>query len=82
MSFDSVAENKAFAEKFHFPFRLLSDPDRKIGLRYHATAPGETKGAKRITYLIGPGGTIARAFEKVDAGIHPAEVLAAIDETP
>jgi peroxiredoxin Q/BCP len=79
ISFDTVEENRAFAEKFGFPYPLLSDTDRKIGLQYHATSPGETKGARRISYLIDREGAIARAYEKVDAGAHPAQVLADID---
>lgn len=81
VSFDTVDENRAFAEKFDFPYRLLSDTDRKIGLAYHATSPGETKGARRISYLIDREGTIERAYENVDAAAHPAQVLADIDAT-
>lgn len=79
MSFDSVEKNRAFAEKYAFPYRLLSDPDRKIGLAYHATSPGETRGAKRISYLIDPQGNIARAYTVTDTAAHAAQVLADID---
>jgi len=35
-SFDNVEDNRKFAEKFKFPFPLLCDTDRKIGLAYGA----------------------------------------------
>ena len=33
-SFDTVEEQKAFAEKESLPFRLLADPDRSVGQDY------------------------------------------------
>ncbi len=76
VSFDTVKENRAFAEKYHFPFLLLSDPDREIGLAYHAAQDPDQASADRITYLIDPEGRIARAYAKVDVKSHPEEVLA------
>ena len=34
ISFDTVEENRAFAEKFDFPFRLLCDVERSVGMAY------------------------------------------------
>ena len=79
MSFDSVEKNRAFAEKFDFPFLLLSDPDRSIGTAYHAAPESETRGAKRISYLIDPQGLVARAYPKVDVSVHAQELLEALD---
>ncbi len=76
VSFDTVEKNRAFAEKFDFPFLLLSDPDREIGIAYQAAAAPDQRYADRITYVIGPDGRIAHAFAKVDVRTHPAEVLA------
>jgi len=67
--------NAAFAEKFSFNFPLLCDTDRKIGLAYHATEDPKAGNAKRISYVIGPDGTILEAHAKVDARAHPAQVL-------
>jgi peroxiredoxin Q/BCP len=36
VSFDSVEENRAFTEKCDFPYALLCDTDRAIGLAYSA----------------------------------------------
>lgn len=78
VSFDPPEENRAFAEKFEFPFLLLSDPDHEIGLAYHAARDPDQATANRITYLIDPEGKIAKAYAKVDVQTHPAEVLADI----
>ena len=78
MSFDTVEENRAFAEKFSYPYLLLCDTGRDIGMAYGA-ADSPTDGfAKRISYLIGPDGTITESWGKVDVKAHPDEVLAKI----
>ena len=74
MSFDSIAENKAFADKFSFPFKLLCDTDRKLGLAYGAANSAADQYAKRIAYVI-EGGKITRAYDVKSASSHPSEVL-------
>lgn len=74
-SFDTVPENADFAAKFNFPFPLLCDTDRAIGMAYGACAAPSDEYPKRISYVIGPDGIIRHAFPKVDAKTHPAEVL-------
>ena len=77
-SFDTPAENKAFAEGNGFGFRLLSDVDRVAGRAYETVrAPEEQlpEWAKRRTFVIDPSGTIARVYRVKDAGVHAAEVL-------
>ena len=76
VSFDSVAENAAFAQKYAFPFLLLCDTDRTLGLAYGACDNAKAGFAKRISYLIDESGTIMKAYESVNARSHPAEVLA------
>lgn len=79
VSFDTVEENKAFAEKFNFPYPLLSDTTRTMGADYGAADPGATKGnAKRIAYLIGPDGKVAHAWPKASTSTFAADALAAI----
>jgi peroxiredoxin Q/BCP len=75
VSFDTVEENAAFAKKFLFPFPLLCDPDRTMGPAYGACDPPCTGNAKRISYLLDAEGKIVKAYAKVDAQAHPAEVL-------
>jgi thioredoxin-dependent peroxiredoxin len=78
VSFDTVEENRAFAQKFDFPFQLLSDPERRMGLDYHAASDPDQGYADRITYVIGPDGKILHAFEKVNVQTHAADVLAVV----
>ena len=74
-SFDTVQENADFAKKFDFPYRLLCDTERQIGMAYGACDKKQDRSARRISYVIGPDGTIRHAFAKVDAGNHPRELL-------
>jgi len=76
VSFDTVEDNAAFAAKFGFPFTLLCDTDRKVGLAYGACDNAKAAYAERISYMIDEGGTILRAYSQVDPRIHAAEVLA------
>jgi thioredoxin-dependent peroxiredoxin len=75
VSFDKEGENRAFAEKFSFPFPLLCDTDRAIGMAYGACDDSKAEYARRISYLIAPDGTIAVAYGAVKPAAHPAEVL-------
>ena len=76
MSFDTVAENAAFAKKFSFPFPLLCDTTRAVGLAYGACDNTKAGYARRISYLIDEQGKILRAYDAVSPRSHPAEVLA------
>jgi peroxiredoxin Q/BCP len=75
VSYDSVEDNRNFAEKFDFPFDLLSDTDQGLARAYGAFDPGRPEYARRISYVISPEGKIAAAFEKVTPKDHPQEVL-------
>lgn len=75
-SFDDVAGNRAFAEKFGYPFKLLCDVDRAVGTAYGAFDPAQPTWPRRISYLIGPDRTIVKAYAKVSPATHPDEVLA------
>jgi thioredoxin-dependent peroxiredoxin len=73
-----VEENRAFAEKFQYPFPLLCDVDRKIGIAYGACDTPDAEYARRITYVIGPDGKVRQAHPKVSAASHPKELLATL----
>jgi thioredoxin-dependent peroxiredoxin len=75
-SFDDEAANAAFAKKFAFPFALLCDVDRKLGLAYGACDDAKAGYAKRISVLIDERGNVAKFYPKVQPADHPAEVLA------
>jgi thioredoxin-dependent peroxiredoxin len=74
-SFDTVRENAEFATKFKFPYRLLCDTGRQIGMAYGACETPQDRSARRISYVIGPDGTIRHAFPKVDVKTHPQQIL-------
>ena len=66
---DSNDSHMNFSQKHKLPFRLLSDPRKKIASLYDAKG---TFGmyTKRVTYLIGLDGKIERIVEGMGAGPH------------
>ena len=87
LSFDSVPDQKKFADGESFPYSLLADPDKTIGKAYDAQrAEGEQYFEagipRRISYLIDPEGKIHKAYDveadKLDLGGHAEAVLADI----
>ena len=81
VSLDDVESHKAFAENPGLPFPLLADVDGTASTAYgvKTRAFGFTV-AKRQTFLIGPDGTIAKHYEKVNPSEHSKEVLADLRE--
>ncbi|MBW2427124.1 MAG: redoxin domain-containing protein [Deltaproteobacteria bacterium] len=86
-SFDTVEEQKTFAETEGFPYPLLSDPEKTMGAAYDAVRqPGEKYAEagipRRISYLINPEGKIAKAYDVEVDGLdldgHAAAILADI----
>lgn len=82
-SFDTVEEQREFADAEGFPYPLISDPDRAIGRAYQAERGEGADYAdypRRITYLIDPDGMIAETYDMDgrDLDAHAAEVLTAI----
>ena len=80
VSKDSVESHKRFAEKQGLPFKLLSDAETEVQKKYGAwrkkkMAGREYMGTHRMSYLIDPGGKIAKVYEKVKPAEHAAEVL-------
>lgn len=77
ISFDAVEANKAFRDKFDFPYRLLSDFDEHVGMAYETRDSGTEKVsfAKRLAYLIDREGVIRRSYEVSDKAGFAAEVL-------
>ena len=78
-----TASKAKFAKKYALTFPLLADEDHAVADRYGAWQQKSMYGRKymglaRITYLIGPDGTVARRWDSVKPAEHPAEVLAAV----
>ena len=79
VSFDSAADNKAFAEKFSFGYPLLCDTNRAMGLAYGAAdEPGTGGYAQRIGIIIGPDGTLLEVSSTIDCAEFPQQALDAI----
>jgi peroxiredoxin Q/BCP len=75
-SFDDPEKNAAFADKFGYPFPLLTfDKDDDV---FEANDPSDPGWPRRISYLIGPDRRIVKAYASVKPAEHPAEVLATI----
>jgi peroxiredoxin Q/BCP len=73
ISADSEMSHGKFISKYHLPFTLLSDPDKKVIDLYGAK--NEIGGTRRISYLIGPEGVIEKAYTDVKPELHAEEVL-------
>jgi peroxiredoxin Q/BCP len=74
-SFDTAAENRRFAEEEDFPYPLLCDVDRRLGLAYKACASATDAYPRRITYVIGADGRIEQAITTKDPGAQATEIL-------
>lgn len=77
VSLDDVKSHAAFAAKYHVPFPLLADADRKVATTYSVLASMVGMHyARRTTFLIDPEGKIAKIYAKVDPQANSAQVLA------
>ncbi len=76
VSFDDPEANAKFVAKENFPFRLLSDEDRALAVAVGAADSPKRLWARRISYLVGPDGTVLRAYADVDPRTHAEQVLA------
>ena len=70
-----MADQRALVEKFSFSFPLLADVDGAVGRAYGALE-ADGRDPARVSFLIGPDGTIVKVDPTVDPNTHPAELLA------
>ena len=85
VSADDAKAHRTFADKYDLNFPLLVDPEKGMLEAYGAWTQksmyGKTyMGVQRITYVIDPAGTVARAWPKVKPEVHADEVAAALEE--
>jgi peroxiredoxin Q/BCP len=83
VSTDPVKAHAKFVAKYQLPFTLVADEDRRIVEAYGVWGEKRFMGRKyqgthRVTFLIGPDGTIKRIWPGVKPEEHPQEVLSAI----
>jgi peroxiredoxin Q/BCP len=75
VSKDSAESHQKFIVEHHLPFPLSSDESGAEGNAY-GVGTG-IFGFKRVSFLVGPDGKIAKVYPDVDPGVHATEVLAA-----
>lgn len=75
VSLDSIEANAAFAQRYGFPFPLLSDLNRNICMAYQACDSPQAYTVERLTYIIGPDGRVLHAIHNLNAPEHPVAAL-------
>jgi thioredoxin-dependent peroxiredoxin len=80
VSTDDPKSHTKFREKYHLPFTLLADTDKKVVKDYDVwvdkTNYGKTYfGTARTTFLIDKNGNIIHVFEHVKPEDHAQEVI-------
>jgi len=75
VSADTSQSHKAFAEKFHLPFSILADPDKRIIGAYGVKMP-LLGFAKRVTFLIDRQGIVRKVITDTRTKDHDQQVLA------
>jgi thioredoxin-dependent peroxiredoxin len=78
VSRDSEESHRAFREKYRLPFPMVADTSGAVQRAYHVP-DGFPGVAKRVSFLIGPDGKIARVWPDVDPGVHAGDVLGTIE---
>jgi thioredoxin-dependent peroxiredoxin len=75
ISADDVESHQRFREKYHLPFRLLSDTDRSViedyGVWVEKNRYGKkSMGIERSTFIVGPDGNVAAMKRRVKPDEH------------
>lgn len=84
ISTDNARSHTKFATKHGLPFPLLVDEGGKVGSLYGCYGPKkmygkEYMGITRISFIIGPDGTLEKVYRKVKPESHVLEVVADIE---
>jgi peroxiredoxin Q/BCP len=73
VSADDQKSHEQFAKEQHLPFPIVADPGHVWSLAFGVPT---TMGIdSRVSFLIDPGGKVAKVYPNVDPGIHADEVL-------
>jgi len=81
---DDEISHQKFIDKHDLPFRLISDPEKKILNQYNAWGEkkmyGKTyEGVLRKTYIIAEDQTIEKIFEKVKTKDHTNQIFTTLN---
>lgn len=87
ISTDSVKSHLSFSTKFHLPFPLLADEQKRIVDLYGVWGKKkfmgkEYMGTNRTSFLIDPEGIIIKIYDQVKPETHAEEVLKDIQSLP
>jgi len=75
ISVDDSASHAAFARKYNLPFALLADRSGQVAARYGSLLNlGVFRIARRNTFLVDPGGRVAKVYVGVNAGRNARDV--------
>ncbi|HJW34081.1 MAG TPA: peroxiredoxin [Holophagaceae bacterium] len=74
VSGDDVKSKKAFAEKYHLPFSILADPEKKI-IGAYGVKMAIVGFARRVTFIIDKTGTIRHILTEVNTAAADKQVL-------
>jgi peroxiredoxin Q/BCP len=80
VSTDNIAAQKAFKEKYHFPFTLIADSDKKVMKAFGQDGIPVVGLASRQAYLIDKSGKIVWRDLKGSTKQQAADVLAALKQ--
>lgn len=79
ISVDNAESHRRFAEKHKLNFPLLADVDGAVSRQYGVLMDWKVfRMAKRVTFLIGPDGTLRHVYPRVDPERHAKEILETI----
>ncbi len=76
VSFDAPEANRKFRDQHGFPFPLLCDTTREMGLAYGACTSRKAWFPERITYVIDKDGRIEYAEKVTDIARHVEQATA------
>jgi len=76
VSVDSTESHQKFTDKFHLPFPLLADTEKRVSKAYGVL--NEKGTSRRVTFLIDEHGKILKTFDPVKPAEHTQEILNAL----
>ncbi len=80
ISYNSVQSHKDFKNKYHLPFTLLSDNEKKVATAYGAKNWWFLPFPKRMTFIIDQAGIIRNIMDNVDVTTHGQDIITKIKQ--
>jgi peroxiredoxin Q/BCP len=79
VSFDTAEKHAAFAEKYHLPYPLVSDPDASIASAFGVSRLGGWLPSKRVTFVIDKSGVIRKVIQsELNIDLHIDQAIATL----